>query len=128
MSKLEEELHRLDTWLASLPETPSWDGHLLAEGAHIERDGVGGFRLVMPCDPVTPEEYSVRFEQLLRLGSGSLKISALGLTHDRLVVSVELGNPAIAISVTDLSISFSGPERVVVETAGWDLEQLTTGT
>ena len=124
MSNLEEHLQRLDAWLASNGETPLWDGHLLAERAYIT--GVNGaFSLVMPCDPVSPAEYSVRLEELLNLGPGWINLSAIGLMQDRLVVSVEWQNPAAGVSVTDVAINLSGPSRVVAEIPGWDLERLS---
>jgi hypothetical protein len=128
MSKLDEELDRLDKWLVSLGDIPPWNGHVLAEGAHIEADAAGRLRLVMPCDPVTPAEYSVRLEQILQLGPSWLNFSAIGLIRDRLVVSVEWQTPALGVSVTDVSINFSGPPRVVSATPDWDLQRLVRGT
>jgi len=125
MSKIEEQLQRLDAWLASQGETPSWDGHVLAERAHIETDATGTLRLVLPCDPVIPAEYSARLEQLMRLGPSWVNLSAIGLMKGRLVVSVEWQNPAVGVSVTDVAINLSGPSRVVTQTPGWNLDRLS---
>ena len=122
MNTLNEQLHRLDTWLASLGETPVWNGHVLAEKAYINTDAEGGFSLVLPCDPVTPVQYSARLEELLELGPSWLNLNALGLLRGSLLVSVEWQNPAVGISASEVSINLSGPPKVVSETPTWDLD------
>jgi hypothetical protein len=128
MNKLDEELNRLDQWLASLGDVPTWNGHLLAEGAHIEFDPEHGVRLVMPSNLVSPAEYSVRFARLLSFGPSWLNLSAIGIMHDRLVVSVEWQIPQLSISATDVSINFSGPPKAVSDSPDWDLGRLSRGT
>src|SRR6478672_2423375 len=124
MSQLDEELQRLSEWLAAQGKLPSLNRHVLTEGVYIEADGTGGFCLVVPSDPSTPVESSVRLEKLLEFGPGSLSIKAVGVSQDRLVLSVDCQAPGLSVVMTDVSINFGRPSCIASDTHDSDREPL----
>lgn len=120
MGTLDVHLERLDTWLRTLPQCPSWAGHLIAENARVDRDP-DGVPTLSALEPLrSPAAYADRFEELVTRGYDRVNLHAAGILGGQLVVAVELPRaPGDHPGAT--SVNLSGPTHTVMHRAGWPL-------
>jgi hypothetical protein len=109
MSALSIHLDRLFRWLPSVgPELLSHDVRIVE--VHCDTFNMeNGTYHVRRDDLLTPSDYEVRFEELLRAGYPWLNMSCYGVHRGLLLVAIEVPSPRPLQPGRATSVNLSGP-------------------
>ncbi len=103
---LHHHLSRLDLWLRTEPDAPSWSDHRIVEQRDVRP---GHIQQVRRSDLRTVDEYAATFAALLEAGYGWINLSALGVDGSTMVVCVERPQEASGVPPGRTCVNLSGP-------------------
>jgi hypothetical protein len=116
---LSVQVERLETWLRSTLDAPTWTGVTFVEGFWLEQT-----KTALPhAALVTSEIYAARFAELMSARYAWINFHAAGVLAGRLLISVELppGGPSNAPRT---SVQLSGPFAFAAQRPGWQIDDL----
>ena len=113
-------IDRIKINLKEHDDVPEWDTILIVEDNDIKHEEVS---LIQEKSLKTPENYKLKFQELINKGYGWINIVTNGILNKTLILSVEIPKSPSGIPADKVTVNLSGPYLKKDGTLRWDVNK-----